>query len=315
MLGRTDASAVEPPPPGLRAGGGLLRTKLAPPLIRGDTVARERLQAALDKGRYAKLALIHAPAGYGKTTLMVQWMKHLQTVGERVAWLGLDSSDNDVSQLLAELHAAMLPHEPDRPLDLFALINRCAAEEQPFTLFLDEVEALTEAAALQLVCQLLEYSPPQLHIVMGTRSVPDLPLARLRVRGDLIEIDGQDLRFALREAAEFLYVRCGVQLSKATMNELLERTEGWAAALQLLALSLRQGTDQDMLHHLSGSRTQIIEYLAVDVVAKLPEDMREFLMQTSILRRLSGPLCNAVTGAGDGTDTCTSSWAMTAGAT
>ena len=302
MLGRTDASAVEPPPPGLRAGGGLLRTKLAPPLIRGDTVARERLQAALDKGRYAKLALIHAPAGYGKTTLMVQWMKHLQTVGERVAWLGLDSSDNDVSQLLAELHAAMLPHEPDRPLDLFALINRCAAEEQPFTLFLDEVEALTEAAALQLVCQLLEYSPPQLHIVMGTRSVPDLPLARLRVRGDLIEIDGQDLRFALREAAEFLYVRCGVQLSKATMNELLERTEGWAAALQLLALSLRQGTDQDMLHHLSGSRTQIIEYLAVDVVAKLPEDMREFLMQTSILRRLSGPLCNAVTGAGDGTE-------------
>lgn len=306
MPRRPDASAVEPPPPspvvGPRSGGGLLRTKLAPPLIRGDTVARERLQATLEKGRCAKLSLIHAPAGYGKTTLMVQWMKHLQAAGERVAWLGLDGSDNDVSQLLAALHAAMLPHEPDRPLDLFALINRCAAEEQPFTLFLDEVEVLAEPAALQLVCQLLEYSPPQLHVVMGTRSVPDLPLARLRVRGDLIEIDGQDLRFALREAAQFLYVRCGVQLSKATMNELLERTEGWAAALQLLALSLRQGSDQDMLHHLSGSRTQIIEYLAVDVVAKLPEETREFLMQTSILRRLSGPLCDAVTGAGNSTE-------------
>lgn len=307
MPRRPEASAVDPPSApvpdtGLRRSGELLRTKLAAPLIRGDTIERERLQAALEKGRSAKLALIHAPAGYGKTTLMVQWMKHLQGAGERVAWLGLDGSDNDVSQLLAALHAAMLPHDPDRPLDLLALINRSAAEEQPFTLFLDEVEVLAETAALQLLCQLLEYSPPQLHIVMGTRSVPDLPLARLRVRGDLIEVSGQDLRFALREAAHFLYVRCGVQLSKATMNELLERTEGWAAALQLLALSLRQGTDQDMVHHLSGSRTQIIEYLAVDVVAKLPEAMREFLMQTSVLRRLSGSLCDAVTGAEDSTE-------------
>lgn len=294
---------AEPPPlpaapdEGRHRGRQLLRAKLAPPMIRGDTIGRERLYAALERGRNAKLSLIHAPAGYGKTTLMVQWMKHLESAGERVAWIGLDSADNDASRLLAALQYAMVMDEHDQSLDLLALINRCATAEVPFTLFLDEVEVLTESAALQLVGQLLDYSPPNLRLVMGTRSMPNLPLARLRVRGDLVEVDGQALRFLLREAAQFIYVRCGIQLTKPALNELLERTEGWVAALQLLALSLGHGADRtSVMHHMTGSRTQVIEYLAVDVVDKLPQDVRDFLVQTSVLRRLCGPLCDAVTG-------------------
>lgn len=278
----------------------LALAKLAPPALRSDAVARKRLLDLLDSGHRAKLVLIQAPAGYGKTTLMAQWSKRLQDADERFGWITLDEPANDPANLLASLVAALLRESPSGTPDLLAVINRCASSHVRFTLFLDEVEALREAGSLLLIELLLEYSPANLHIVMGTRNEPSLPLARLRVRQEVVDISSQELRFLRGEAAQFLYVRSGTQLAKATLNSLMEKTEGWAAALQLIAMSLsRSAAHDDMLQHLSGSSAQIMEYLAVDVVGRLSGDIRQFLLETSVLRRLSAPLCDAATGRSD----------------
>ena len=279
----------------------LLSAKLTPPILRGDAVGRHRLLALLERVQPSKLALIQAPAGYGKTTLMAQWFKHLRDAGEGVAWINVDEADNDTARLLSCLQASLVPNGEHDSLEMLALINRCASDHERFTLFLDEVEALRDAQPQKLLELLLDYSPANVRIVMGTRSTPVLPLARLRMRQELLEVTAQDLRFLREEAARFLYARCGVQLAKATLDRLLETTEGWPAALQLVALSLVRGEDRSsVMQHLSSSRSQLIEYLVVDVLGNLHDEMRRFLLETSVLRRLCAPLCEAVTGSADG---------------
>jgi LuxR family maltose regulon positive regulatory protein len=269
-------------------------------VLRGDGVSRERLLSLLERSTSTKLVLVHAPAGYGKTTLMVQWFKHLEGAGQGVGWIDIDEHDNDSANLLRSLQLALLPNGPADSLDVLELINRCAESHRRFTLFLDEIEALQGPASLQLLELLLEYSPANLHIVAGARTPPALPLARLRIRDQLVEIDSRDLRFARAEAAQFLYVRSGAQLSKPALDGLLDKTEGWAAALQLAALSLARGADGiDVMDHLSGTRAQVVEYLAADVLASLSDHVRRFLLETSVLRRLCAPLCDAVTEGGD----------------
>jgi len=278
----------------------LALAKLAAPALRADAVSRKRLLDRLESAHRCKLVLIQAPAGYGKTTLMVQWSRRLQEGGESIGWVTLDEASNDPSNLLATLIAILLREATTGAPDLLAVINRCASEHLRFTLFLDEAETLREAGSLALLEMLLDYSPANMHVVIGTRAVPALPLARLRVRSEIVDITGEDLRFLRSEAAQFLYVRSGAQLGRDTLDMLLEKTEGWIAALQLITMSLARNAGHDrVVDGLSGSSAQIVEYLAVDVVDRLPADMREFLLQTSILRRLSVPLCEAVTGQPD----------------
>lgn len=280
----------------------LALAKLAAPAVRADTIPRKHLMDRLDSGHRVKLVLIQAPAGYGKSTLMAQWSRRLQDAGEAIGWIVVDEAANDPSNLLASLVASLVRNPPAGTPDLLAVINRSASENVRYTLFIDEVEALRETASLQLLEMLLEYSPANLHVVIGTRTVPPLPLARLRVRNDVVDISGEDLKFLRSEAAQFLYVRTGAQLGRSALDTLLEKTEGWVAALQLITMSIsRNAGRHSIVDELSGSRAQIVEYLAVDVVGKLSADVREFLLQTSVLRRLSAPLCEAVTGQADST--------------
>jgi hypothetical protein len=205
----------------------------------------------------AKLLLIHAPAGYGKTTLMVQWFKQLKEAGEGVGWINLDERDNNPVTLLAGLQLALLPDTEQETLDALTVINRCAGNHARFTLFLDELEAVHAPQAMQLLELLVDYSPKNLHVVVGTRTTPALPLARLRIRHELFELNSEHLRFLRAEAAQLLYVRGGAELSGAALDDLLEKTEGWAAALQLAAASLARSVDQDdVMQHLSGSRSR-----------------------------------------------------------
>jgi LuxR family maltose regulon positive regulatory protein len=289
------------PPSGEQFARTLLLAKLTPPILRGDVVARERLLRLLEQAPLAKLLLIHAPPGYGKTTLMLQWVKQLKEAGEGVGWINLDGRDNDPVNLLASLQLALLPASEQKALDALEVINRCASSHSRFTLLLDELEAVHGPQSMQLLELLLDYSPGNFHVVIGTRTTPALPLARLRIRHQLVELDSQQLRFLRAEAAQLLYARSGTELSEPELDDLLEKTEGWAAALQLAAASLARGTDQDdVMQNLAGSRTQVIEYLAVDVVGKLPDEVRAFLLATSGLHRLCASLCDALTSRSDG---------------
>jgi LuxR family maltose regulon positive regulatory protein len=279
----------------------LFSSKLAAPIIRGDAVGRERLLGLLEQSRCAKLTLIQAAAGYGKTTLMAQWSKQLAQAGEAAGWINLDEQDNAPARLLVSLQHVLSAGAPPEDADILELINRSAQRHARFTLFMDEVEALQEPQALRVLELLLDYSPANFHLVLGTRTAPALPLARLRVRGDLVELNSQDLRFTRPEAAQFLYVRCGAQLSKPALEALIDKTEGWPAALQLIALSLARGRGRDsVMEHLSGSQAQVIEFLEADVLDDLPDPVRAFLLRTCVLKRLCAPLCDAVTGNGDG---------------
>src|SRR5690348_4800488 len=260
------------PPSGEQLARTLLFAKLAPPVLRSDVIGRARLLQPIERAVRAKLLLIHAPAGYGKTTLMVQWFSRLKQAGEGVGWINLDERDNDAATLLAELQLAILPASGHEVLDALTLINRCAADHQRFTLFLDELETLQSAQSIQLIELLLDYSPGNLHVVISTRFTPALPVSKWSVRHELLELDGKRLAFAAEEAACFLQRRSPSELSAGALEALLQKTEGWPAALQLAAASLAHTNSAEIiLQVLSGSKGQIMEYLAVDVVGKLPQ--------------------------------------------
>jgi hypothetical protein len=201
----------------------LLFAKLAPPVLRGDVIGRARLLQPIERAVRAKLLLIHAPAGYVKTTLMVQWFKRLKGAGEGVGWINLDERDNDPVTLLASLQLALLPDSEQDALDALSVINRCAGNHERFTLFLDELEAVNASQALQLLELLVDYSPENLHVVVGTRTTPALPLARLRIRHELVELNTEHMRFLRAEAAQLLYVRGGGELSGGALDDLLEK--------------------------------------------------------------------------------------------
>ncbi|TCC04332.1 LuxR C-terminal-related transcriptional regulator [Kribbella soli] len=281
----------------------VLATKLFPPARRSGLVARpwlvERLDSTLEPGH--RLALVSAPAGFGKTTLVAEWAAG----HERVGWLSLDDGDNELPRFLAHLWAALpgiqvAPPAADVPTTaaLTALVNDYASRpDTQSVLVLDDYHVIEALDVHEAVAFLLDHLPDQLHLVVATRADPPFPLARLRGRGQLTEIRVDDLRFAAAEAGAFLNDVMGLQLAADDVLALEGRTEGWVAGLQLAALSLRGVSEvAGFIDAFTGSHRFVIDYLADEVLARQPAPVRDFLLRTAVLDRLTGSLCDAVTG-------------------
>ena len=292
--------------------GPLLETKLHVPRLRRDLVARPRLSEKLTHGTESALTLVSAPAGFGKTTLLTGWLAAAPADGRSAAWLSLDQPDNDPARFWTYLIAALqtaapgvgagalsLLQSPQAPIDavLPTLLNDLSAISNDVVLVLDDYHVVDSRDIQDGMTFLLEHLPPQVHLVIASRADPVLPLPRLRARGQLVEIRAADLRFTPDEAAEYLNQKMGLALTAEDVSALEGRTEGWIAALQLAALSL-QGRDDvaGFIGSFAGDDRYIVDYLVEEVLARQPESVRSFLLKTSILSRLTGPLCDAVTG-------------------
>jgi LuxR family transcriptional regulator, maltose regulon positive regulatory protein len=285
----------------------LLATKLFLPPPRPDAVPRPRLIARLNEGLHRPLTLVAAPAGFGKTTLVSEW---IAAAHRPAAWLSLDAGDNDPARFLAYLVAALRtiapaigagllaalasPQPPPPEAILTALLNEVAALPHPFILVLDDYHAIDAPPVDAALAFLLAHLPP-MHLVIASREDPPLPLARLRTRGQLTELRAADLRFTADEAAAFLTAAMGLDLSAGEIAALEERTEGWIAGLQLAAISMRGHQDTTgFIKSFTGSNRFVLDYLVEEVLHRQPERVQTFLLRTSILDRLCGPLCDAV---------------------
>ncbi len=298
----------------------ILATKLYIPPARPELVARPRLIERLNAGLHRKLTLISAPAGFGKTTLVSEWVAGCE---RPAAWLSLDEGDNDPIRFLTYLVTALetiaarqspagnfgagvmrvlQAPQPGLPETLLTtLLNEITASPVNFVLVLDDYHVIDAQAVDKALTFLLEHLPPQMHLVIATREDPQLPLARLRARGQLIELRAADLRFTPTEAAEFLNRMMGLNLRDADIAALEARTEGWIAGLQLAALSMQGREDiASFIQAFTGSHRFVLDYLVEEVLQHQSEHIRSFLLQTAILDRLCAPLCNAVTDREDG---------------
>jgi LuxR family transcriptional regulator, maltose regulon positive regulatory protein len=290
----------------------ILATKLYIPSLRAKVVSRSRLIERLNEGLFSghKLTIISAPAGFGKTTLVSEWVT---SCGRPVAWLSLDAGDNDLTRFLTNLVTALqtvLPNieedvigvlQSPQPLpveiSLTTLLNEITTMTDNFVFILDDYHVLDSKAIDEAITFLLDHLPTQMHLVITTREDPNLPLARLRVRNQLTELRAADLRFTPSEAAEFLNKTMGLSLSLENVSALESRTEGWIAGLQLAGLSIRGYHDvPGFIQAFTGDHRYIVDYLIEEVLQRQPESIRSFLLQTAILDRLNGPLCEAVTG-------------------
>ena len=288
----------------------ILATKLYIPPLRPNVVIRPRLLEQLNEGLHRKLILISAPAGFGKTTLVSEWVEGIERLA---AWLSLDEGENDPARFLTYLVAALQtiapnigegvlgvlqsPQPPPIETILTALLNDLTTLSDHFVLVLDDYHVIDATSIDQALTYLLEHLPPHMHLVIATREDPDLPLARLRARGHLTELRAADLRFTPSEAAAFLDQVMGLSLSAEDIAALEDRTEGWIAGLQLAALSLQGHQDiPGFIRAFSGDNRYIVDYLVEEVLHRQLEAVRRFLLQTAMLDRLHGPLCDAVTG-------------------
>jgi LuxR family transcriptional regulator, maltose regulon positive regulatory protein len=300
----------------------LLATKHFAPTWRPGLVARPRLIARLDQGAERALTLVSAPAGFGKTTLLAEWLtaitRNRRSAGERTtAWLSLDPGDNDSARFWAYVITALQtvrpgigatalallqsPQPPPIEAIVTTLINELAALEDHIVLVLDDLHVIDVQPILDAIAFFLDRLPPRLHLVVATREDPSLPLPRLRARGQLTELRAADLRFTPDEAAAFLNEAMGLDLSATDIAALESRTEGWIAGLQLAALSMQDHQDiPGFIRAFAGDHRYVVDYLVEEVLQRQPEAVRSFLLQTSILDRLTGALCDAVTGQDDG---------------
>ncbi|MDQ5851147.1 MAG: LuxR family transcriptional regulator, partial [Chloroflexota bacterium] len=286
----------------------LLATKLFVPPARAKLVARPRLLDRLQHGVQGKLTLISAPAGFGKTTLAAEWVAGC---GRPVAWLALDEGDSDPTRFLTYLVAALQTMAPTLGAGLLgllqsaqppppesiltALLNDITAVPDPFVLVLDDYHAIDAKPVDTALTFLLEHLPPQMHLLIATREDPPLPLARLRARDQMTELRAADLRFTPAEAASFLKEVMGLDLTADDIVALERRTEGWIAGLQLAALSLQRHPDAPrFIQSFTGSHHFVLDYLVAEVLNQQPERVQTFLVRTSILDQLCGPLCDAV---------------------
>jgi len=288
----------------------ILATKLYIPLPRPKIVVRPRLIERLNEGLSSsrKLTIISASAGFGKTTLISEWVA---SCGQPVAWLSLDEGDNDPTIFLTYLVAALQtimanigagvlgvlqsPQPPPTKSILTTLLNEIATIPDNFILVLDDYHIIDSKPVDNAITFLLERPPPQMHLVITTREDPQLPLARLRVRGQLTELRAADLRFTPIESADFLNQMMGLNLSAEDIAALETRTEGWIAGLQLAALSMQGHQDTaSFIKSFSGSHHFVLDYLVEEVLQQQTESIQTFLLCTSILDRMCGPLCDAV---------------------
>jgi LuxR family maltose regulon positive regulatory protein len=288
----------------------LLATKLHVPRQRTHLVSRARLVERLQQGLARPLTLVSAPTGFGKSTLLAQWVMES---GLPVAWLSLEAEDNDPTRFLSYLIAALqtldtqlgttalallrTPQPPSPETVLVLLTNDLADRDTgDFALVLDDYHVITADPLQRGMAFLLEHLPPQLHLVLATRADPPLPLARLRAQGHLTEVRTADLRFGATEASAFLQEVMGLDLPVEAITTLEQRTEGWIAGLQLAALALQGRTDVSaFLAAFSGSHRYVLDYLSDEVLARQSAAVQQFLLHTCILERLSGPLCDSVT--------------------
>lgn len=293
----------------------LVETKLVVPRARARTVDRPRLDELLALSSAATLVLVSAPAGFGKTTLLVTWLARARQL-HPVAWVSLDERDRDASTFWQYVLRAVdraapgtatvaleLQRSGHAPADavLTALLNELSVLPGDLTLVLDDYHLAEGPGTRAGMVFLLEHLPPQVHLVVSTRSDPALPLARLRARGELVEVRAADLRFTGGEAAIYLNELNALALSPGDVATLERRTEGWAAALQLAALSLAGRDDRSrFIAGFAGDDRFVVDYLANEVLDGLPDGMRRFLLDTSVLDRMTGPLCDAVTGGSGG---------------
>ena len=288
----------------------LLRTKLFIPRPRKNLVFRPRLVDRLNAGLEKKLTLIAAPAGFGKTTLLSEWISKCP---RRVTWLSLDEGDNDPAQFWAYFIASLQELHPDLGASAFALIqspqappiesilteliNELIAFSHPFASVLDDYHFIESQSIHEALTFLIDHLPANMHLVITTREDPALPLARLRARDQLNEIRALDLRFTQEEADAFLRGVMGLALSEQDVAALEDRTEGWVVGLQLAGLSMQKQADiKAFIADFSGSHRHILDYLTDEVLQQQPEIIRTFLLHTAILDRLSGSLCDALTG-------------------
>ena len=298
---------------GLAGERVLLFSKLAVPPVRADLVARPRLTNLLQLGIQRPLTLIAAPAGFGKTTVLSTWLERAPI---SAAWISLESGDDDLIRFWSYVFTALLRAHPGSGESALALlqgsdaqqipaietiltvwINGLAALAHDVALILDDYHLITALPIHRSITFLIDHLPPRLHLVIATRADPPFPLARLRTRGHLAEIRAADLRFTALETTAFLTRTLGLHLSGEDIAALEARTEGWIAGLQLAALSMQGRADiSDFLKAFSGSQRYIIDYLIEEVLARQPKSVQIFLLDTAVLERLSGSLCESVIG-------------------
>jgi LuxR family transcriptional regulator, maltose regulon positive regulatory protein len=286
----------------------LLITKLYVPPPCQILVPRPRLSIALSKALISSLTLVSAPAGYGKTTLVSSWLRENDVAS---AWLSLDDGDNDpirflqyfiitlqklISEIQLDLLSVIRGTQPD-PFEalLNIIINQIAGHETPLILVLDDFHTIHAQPVLGIITYLLDHIPPQLHLILITRADPPLLLSRLRVRGQLVDIRENHLRFTRDEITSFLNEVMGLKLTDDAITALEAKTEGWIAGLQLAALSMQGSKDiPGFISAFTGSHHYVMEYLVEEVLKLQPEKVEAFLLQTSILDHMCGPLCEAV---------------------
>lgn len=289
----------------------MLASKLRLPAGRPGAVVRQPLLSRLSEDRPARLVVISAPAGWGKTCLLRDW--RLADTASRTAWVSVDPGDNDPVRFWAHVIASVAGVSPgfgaaalpvltapgagstDAVLPM--LVNELEVLPAPVTLALDDYHLISNQDILRSVAFMVEHLPPAVRLALAVRADPELPLARLRARGEMFEIRADDLRFTEAETAALLNGTLGLALGQADIRALQQRTEGWAAGLYLAGLSLRGRPEPSaFIQAFAGDDRQIVDYLLAEVLDGLPAEIRSFLLRTSVLDRLSGPLCDAVTG-------------------
>jgi LuxR family maltose regulon positive regulatory protein len=290
----------------------VLETKLMPPRVRSELVVRDKLLAVLREGGSRRLTLLAAPPGFGKTTLLAEWAAE----GAPVAWLSLDENDNDPARFFAHVIGALrtvapgiggralaMQQAPGGSLVDVALpliLNDLVAFDAEIVLVLDDYHLITNGEIHEALTCLVDRLPAAIRLVLATRADPPLPLGRLRARGELVELRSADLRFSDDETNTFLDEGLGLALPREAVDRLQTRTEGWPAALYLAALSLRGRPDAStLIEEFAGDDRFLVDYLTSELLARLRPELRTFLLQTSILNRFCGPLCDAVTGRSD----------------
>ena len=291
-------------------------TKLHLPQPMSKLVERTNLAARLDRGAMAKLTLISAPTGFGKTSLVVQWLSSRTTHERAAGWIAIDPADDQPvafwSQVLAALQVTAGPAFGKDILSLFqkgqpptegvlaAIVNELSELPKELDLVFEDFHVIEDPDIHAMMIFLIDHLPPKVHLLITTRADPPFPLARLRARGEVVEVRAEDLRFTTEEATIYLNEVMGLSLASKDVAALEERTEGWIAALQLAALSM-EGRDDvaAFVAQFTGNNRYVVDYLVEEVLQRVPDEIRMFLLDTCILDRLSGPLCDAVIGRRD----------------
>ena len=293
----------------------LIATKLHAPISKGGEIIRTRLLDQLNSDPWHKLTMIMGPTGFGKSVLLARWRSQMLDAGKKVAWLTLENDENDLNRFLAYLISALQSviegvgsdmlgilegdlKVPEKVV-ITTLINSLSEVDEEFALILDDYHNITSPGVHEAVSDLFRYSSTNMRLVIASRTTPPLDQASLRAHGDIIEIDAADLRFSREETGTFLRERKG-SLTEQDIDTLFDRSEGWIGALQLASISLDKSDDSgDFIRSFTGTHRDVTDYLGEAVLSQQPAEIRQFLLETSILRRMSPGLCNAITGRGD----------------